>query len=53
MRGNINFGYGNNSLKGNGRSALPSGILRGKGLFVATPQNDRISAAPTRPTPQT
>src|SRR5690349_18384227 len=53
MRGNINFRYRNNSLSGGGRSALPSGILRGKGLFVATPQIERNSAAPTRPTPQT
>jgi hypothetical protein len=49
----IKFRYRTNSLKGDRRSALPEGTMPFKGLFVATPQIERNSTAPTRPTPQT
>jgi hypothetical protein len=52
-RRKIRFRYGNNSLNGGRRSALRRGRMRFKGLFVATPQIERNSTAPTRPTPQT
>jgi hypothetical protein len=52
-RRKIRFRYGNNSLIGGRRSALRPGRMRFKGLFVATPQIERNSTAPTRPTPQT
>jgi hypothetical protein len=49
----MDFLYQNNSLKGNRRSALRSGMERVKGFLGAVPQIERNSRAPPRPTPQT
>jgi hypothetical protein len=49
----IDFLYRSNSLKGNRRSALRSGMERVKGFLGAVPQIERNSRAPPRPTPQT
>jgi hypothetical protein len=41
------------ALSGNGPALLPELPLQAMGVDVAVPQNERISRAPSRPTPQT